>query len=91
MKDKFLIADDLIVRSLVKKLPYQQRKAIFLRFWKNCSLAEISISLGVTPRKASKILRRGSLKIKFGCLGHPIFSGPTKNSFGKIFGGNYSW
>ncbi len=83
MKTRFLIEDDMIVRSLVKQLPRQQRKAILLRFWKDYSLPEIAMNLNITTKKASKLLKKGLLKIKFGCIEHPNFLKSAKCSFGR--------
>lgn len=74
MKDLFLNGDKIIVRSLLKKLPFKQRKAIILRFWYSQSISDVACALRITWDETDKILTNGLLMLKRECMTQPTFS-----------------
>lgn len=70
----FSVEDQIIARSLSRKLKPKQRQAVMLRFWHDCSIFEIAKSLGVSWDEADKIIRDALARLKEQCLAHPHFS-----------------
>lgn len=71
---KFSTEDQIIVRSLLKKLPPRQRKVIILRFWHNHSVSEIARKMKITWEETEKLLNDGLSKLKEDCMDQPRFS-----------------
>ena len=60
--------DKVIARSMVKKLPFKQRKAVTLRFWHNKSIFEIAKALRMTWGEADNLLKDALLQLKDNCI-----------------------
>ena len=71
---KFSNEDQIIVRSLLRKLPQRQQKAIILIFWDNYSVSEVARKLKVSWEEADKTILRGLMKLRNECMDHPRFS-----------------
>ena len=80
MFSKFTEEDQVTARSLLKKLPPKQKKAIVLRFWHNYSVFEIARSLRVTWGEADSLIKDALLKMKKDCMKQPRFSRALKLS-----------
>lgn len=74
MFSDFSAEDQVIVRSLLKRLPSKQKKAIVLRFWHNYSIFEIAKSLRVSWGEADVLLKDAMISLKKDCIRHPRFS-----------------
>ena len=74
MAAKFSVEDQIIARSLSRKLLPKQRQAVMLRFWHDCSIFEIARSLGVTWDEADRMIKDALSKLKQGCMAQPHFS-----------------
>ena len=74
MVAKFSVEDQIIARSLSRKLRPKQRQAVMLRFWHDCSIFEIAKFLGVTWDEADKIISDALARLKEQCLAHSRFS-----------------
>lgn len=70
--------DKVIARSMVKKLPFEQRKAVTLRFWHNKSIFEIAKALRMTWGEADNLLKEALIQLKDNCLMQPRFSRALK-------------
>ena len=74
MTVKFSVEDQIIARSLSRKLRPRQRKAIVLRFWHDYSIFEIAGLLGVSWDEADRMIKDALGKLKRGCMAQPHFS-----------------
>ena len=74
MAAKFSVEDQIIARSLSRKLRSRQRQAVVLRFWHDCSIFEIAKSLGVTWDEADRAIKDALAKLKQECVAQPHFS-----------------
>lgn len=81
MTSEFSTEDQIIARSLLRRLPPKQRKAVILRFWHNYSIFEIAKALRVTWGEADKIIKDALLNLKKDCMKQPRFSRALKLSF----------
>lgn len=77
---EFSTADQIVARSILKRLPPAQKKAVVLRFWHNYSIFEIAKALRISWSEADSLLRAALLKMKKDCLGQPQFSRSQKLS-----------
>ncbi len=80
MFSEFSAEDQVIARSLLKKLPPRQKKAIVLRFWHNYSVFEIAKSLRVSWGEADSLLKDALISLKKDCMKQPRFSRALKLS-----------
>ena len=85
MKNIFLNEDRVIVRSLLKKLSFKQRRAIILRFWYRQSISDVARTLRITWDETDKIITKALSTLKTECMAQPRFSN-AYNSKGKIEG-----
>ena len=74
MITKFSEGDKVIVRSLLRKLPLKQRKAIILRFWHNYSISDVARELRISWKKSYKMITGGLVKLRKECMAQPRFS-----------------
>ena len=74
MAAKFSVEDQIIARSLSRKLKPKQRQAVMLRFWHDCSIFEIAKYLGVTWDEADRLIKAALDKLKQQCMAQPHFS-----------------
>ncbi|MDE3270100.1 MAG: sigma factor-like helix-turn-helix DNA-binding protein [Pseudomonadota bacterium] len=75
MTVKFSVEDQIIARSLSRKLKPRQRKAIVLRFWHSYSIFEVAKTLGMTWEQADRTIKDALAKLKHECAEQPHFSG----------------
>ena len=61
---KFSSGNQMIIRSLLRKLPKQQKKAIILRFWEDQSIDEIAGTLKISWDDANELIENGLLLLK---------------------------
>jgi DNA-directed RNA polymerase specialized sigma24 family protein len=78
MFSEFTQEDQVIARSLLKRLPPKQKKAIVLRFWHNYSIFEIAKSLRLTWGETDSLIKDALLKMKKDCMKQPRFSRAVK-------------
>lgn len=81
MSAKFSVEDQIIARSLSRKLRPRQRKAIILRFWHDYTIFEVAKSLRVSWEKADEIIKEALVKLKHECVEQPHFSKTLKLPF----------
>lgn len=74
MTVKFSVEDQVIARSLSRKLRPRQRKAIVLRFWHNYTIFEVAKTLGLTWEQADRTIKDALTKLKRECVEQPHFS-----------------
>lgn len=74
MVAKFSAEDQIIARSLSRKLQTRQRQVVALRFWYDCSIFEIAGLLGISWDEADRVIKDALVRLKQGCLAHPHFS-----------------
>ncbi len=74
----FTSEDQVIARSLLKRLPPRQRKAIVLRFWHNYSIFEVAKALRISWGEADQVIKHGLVKMKKDCMKNPRFSRALK-------------
>ena len=74
MVAKFSVEDQIIARSLSRKLKPKQRRAVLMRFWHDCSIFEIARSLGISWDEADRMIKDALGKLKQGCTAQPHFS-----------------
>ena len=78
MTVKFSVEDQIIARSLSRKLKPRQRKAIVLRFWHDYTIFEVAKTLGMTWEQADKTIKDALAKLKQECVEQPHFSRTLK-------------
>lgn len=81
MAAKFSVEDQIIARSLSRKLRPRQRKAIILRFWHEYTIFEVAKSLRVSWEEADKTIKVALAKLKQECMAQPHFSRALKLPF----------
>ncbi len=81
MPAKFSVEDQIIARSLSRKLRPRQRKAIVLRFWYEYSIFEVAKSLRVSWEDADRTIKDALAKLKQDCMEQPHFSRALKLPF----------
>lgn len=81
MPAKFSVEDQIIARSLSRKLRPRQKKAIVLRFWHDYSIFEVAKSLRVSWEEADKTIKDALAKLKQECMEQPHFSRTLKLPF----------
>ncbi|MEZ4743987.1 MAG: hypothetical protein R3B45_16325 [Bdellovibrionota bacterium] len=74
MSKSFSQEDQIIARSLMKKLPLKHRKALALRFWHNQSIFEISKIIRASWEDTDRIIKEALRILKSECLNQPHFS-----------------
>lgn len=57
-----LVADE--ISDAIARLPYRQRAAIVLRYWHDCTEAEIAGALGCKPGTVGSLLHRGVAELR---------------------------
>ena len=80
MLTEFSTEDQLIARSLLKKLPPRQKKALVLRFWYNYSIFEVAKSLRLSWGEADSLIKDALMSLKKDCMKQPRFSRALKLS-----------
>ena len=63
-----------ILEDELKKLNQVERKAIYMRFWVPCSIAQIATELHVTWDAADRIIDHAVAKIRDGFRQHKYYS-----------------
>lgn len=74
MVANFSVEDQIIARSLSRKLKPRQRQVVMLRFWHDCSIFEIARLLGISWDKADTVIKDALAKLKQECMAQPHFS-----------------
>ena len=80
MLTEFSTEDQLIARSLLKKLPPRQKKALVLRFWYNYSIFEVAKSLRLSWGETDSLIKDALMSLKKDCMRQPRFSRALKLS-----------
>lgn len=70
----FTNKDHHIVRQALRSLTCNEHSIVMLRFWENCSLAEISKLLDLTWDQVESSLTSALTKLKGLCVRDPDFS-----------------
>jgi len=70
----FTQMDHAIIRSAVKKLPGLLSVVVEMRFWKQLTLDDISLEIGVSTEVIEVALVKAARILREECLRHPAFS-----------------
>ena len=80
MELEFTLEDKIIARSMLRKLPPKQRKALVLRFWHNYTSFEVAKALRVTWGEGETIVTEAIKTLKEEISGQPRFSRNTNHA-----------
>lgn len=69
-----------ILEDELQKLNQQERKAIYLRFWVPCTIAQVATELRVSWEAADSIIDKAVCKLREGIRGHKYYK---KNSISE--------
>ena len=74
MKPLFTIRDRTIVRDKINFLPKLQARAIHLRFWEQCTVADIASEFGKPWDEVNDLLKEALRNLRKLCIAHREFS-----------------
>lgn len=70
----FSEVDHHVVREGLKRLSEKDRDIVLMRFWENCTLAEIGSALQITSEEVESRLKASFVQLKEWCTAHPRFT-----------------